>query len=1063
MERPWQAIYEERLKAKPVPGLRQELSTENYQKKFYDTLWYEEKEHTIKLHNKCSGVYKLFVTDDVPPEVKELALKPERYKEFGYIEDDAFTYDKIEYATQASEGVKIYKSNDFYVCKALISQHNFFHVEQRLYLCFPGRTMRMLQGRSSHRKIHFKVKMKFELKHSYFSNLQHAIAVIPQYVINCLISDKHSFSRLEEKFKPQWSKYSFMKLDDVQTQALQMITSVSSRCVADSCPPPVLLNGPFGSGKTRILARAAYEVMTNGISKGDPFTRILICAHHPQSVNSFIEEYFTRIENKEGKLPYRVFHVSRYLGNPYPNSHNSHFYMTFDELENLEPEKLENVIIIASYNGSLSLYDIIDVPGYGYFNYVFLDEAAQVREPEAITPLALATHDAKIVLAGDDKQVGPKTLVLGEEAQNDGLDVSLLTRLTGHYKGMGPTAATYMTTLSINYRAHEDLLSLPELFYGKLHASENKPVWHHQGPSGYKFVCSDSRLVHDSVAANEQQQSVEACIVLEQALLYLKETEKERKPPQICIISSTRKQLNHIKQMVYRYPCYNILKEKKVKFLPSFMIQGHQFEAIFLCLLEPLKDGKIKEYFTKSLFNHFVFNTVITRAKTLVVTVGTPFEILDFEDQYISEADGEVKCWHEYLQLCKARGTISHLEPKIEKEFDERLEKRMQQNDPAPAPLRQSRVEKDFEKLGMLGKGGFGVVYHVLHKVDKGKYAIKMIPTTSGKVKREVHALSVLYHPGIVRYYNSFIDCAPVGWDDDDAMDEPSTSFGPSNSLSVQSVRTLSPIGANHNSSGTESFSIEFRDDSLQKNRSQEKGIPTHTKSTDETLTDDATDDTTSYSSLAGYQKYLFIQMELCQRKTLRDWLSINVHNRYRIKVFNFFVQILDAVIYMHDKDYIHRDLKPSNILFAMDDSIKVGDFGLVKQNVATKHSAPQSDVQGSHTSEIGTSFYVSPEQKAGHRYNERADVYSLGIILFELYFPFSTEMERDKVLGDIKSNRRLPKEFKENFYNEAKLVELMLKPISDRPSSSEIKEMDAFKQMKDQAELNCDFILPKF
>ncbi|XP_019858293.1 PREDICTED: eukaryotic translation initiation factor 2-alpha kinase 3-like isoform X2 [Amphimedon queenslandica] len=289
-------------------------------------------------------------------------------------------------------------------------------------------------------------------------------------------------------------------------------------------------------------------------------------------------------------------------------------------------------------------------------------------------------------------------------------------------------------------------------------------------------------------------------------------------------------------------------------------------------------------------------------------------------------------------------------------------------------------------------------------------------------------------------------------------MDEPSTSFGQSNLSSVQSARTLSPVGASINTSGTESSSIEFRDD-----RSQEKGIPTHTKVTDETLTDDATDDTTPYSSLSGYQKYLFIQMELCQRETLRDWLSKNVRNRYRIKVFNYFEQILDAVIYMHDKDYIHRDLKPSNILFAMNDSIKVGDFGLVKQNAATKHSAPQTDVQGSHTSEIGTSFYVSPEQEAGHRYNERADVYSLGIILFELYFPFSTVMERAKVLGDVKSNRRLPKEFKENLHNEAKLVELMLKPISDRPSSSEIKEIDAFKQMKDQAELNCDFMLLKF
>ena len=42
-------------------------------------------------------------------------------------------------------------------------------------------------------------------------------------------------------------------------------------------------------------------------------------------------------------------------------------------------------------------------------------------------------------------------------------------------------------------------------------------------------------------------------------------------------------------------------------------------------------------------------------------------------------------------------------------------------------------------------------------------------------MKREVHALSVLEHPGIVRYYNSFIDCAPVGWDD--AMNEPSISL----------------------------------------------------------------------------------------------------------------------------------------------------------------------------------------------------------------------------------------------------------------------------------------------
>lgn len=108
---------------------------------------------------------------------------------------------------------------------------------------------------------------------------------------------------------------------------------------------------------------------------------------------------------------------------------------------------------------------------------------------------------------------------------------------------MGSIAATYMTSLTVNYRAHESLLSLPELFYGKLHASDKKPIWHHKGPSGYRFVCSDSRLVPKCVTVNKEQQLVEACIVLEQALLYFKETEQERKPPQICIISSTRKQV----------------------------------------------------------------------------------------------------------------------------------------------------------------------------------------------------------------------------------------------------------------------------------------------------------------------------------------------------------------------------------------------------------------------------------------------------------------------------------------------------------------------------------------
>ena len=140
-------------------------------------------------------------------------------------------------------------------------------------------------------------------------------------------------------------------------------------------------------------------------------------------------------------------------------------------------------------------------------------------------------------------QVGPRSLVLGKEARSYGLDDSLLTRLKKRYEKMGPIASTYVTNLNINYRSHESLLKLPKLFYEslQLQLSEHRSCWHKRGPAGYKFVCSDSRLVPEYI--DKDQQLVEACIVLEEVSHYLEEMKDEPKLPHICIISSTRKQV----------------------------------------------------------------------------------------------------------------------------------------------------------------------------------------------------------------------------------------------------------------------------------------------------------------------------------------------------------------------------------------------------------------------------------------------------------------------------------------------------------------------------------------
>lgn len=99
----------------------------------------------------------------------------------------------------------------------------------------------------------------------------------------------------------------------------------------------------------------------------------------------------------------------------------------------------------------------------------------------------------------------------------------------------------------------------------------------------------------------------------------------------------------------------------------------------------------------------------------------------------------------------------------------------------------------------------------------------------------------------------------------------------------------------------------------------------------------------------------------------------------------------------------IHRDLKPSNIFFAPDGSIKIGDFGLVTAMAEEAYALANdghrnvgySPVFINHTDQVGTQLYMSPEQIEGKPYSYKVDIFSLGLILFELLWPLSTQMEQ--------------------------------------------------------------------
>lgn len=126
----------------------------------------------------------------------------------------------------------------------------------------------------------------------------------------------------------------------------------------------------------------------------------------------------------------------------------------------------------------------------------------------------------------------------------------------------------------------------------------------------------------------------------------------------------------------------------------------------------------------------------------------------------------------------------------------------------------------------------------------------------------------------------------------------------------------------------------------------------------------------------AGEEDHLvYIAMELLQGSTLKEW-----SHTPRLMAVNKLIPILatvaDAMDYAHRQGVVHRDIKPANIMLTADHVVKVMDFG-----IATMASSARTKTE----TVLGTPTYMSPEQIAGKKVDGRSDIYSLGIVMFEL------------------------------------------------------------------------------